>query len=234
MKPAAAARAYAIARKKPQIDGVQVWIGIGGAGLGGRVFEQATWGDRTRRLYSSTTLMSHNANRFSTREQVIAALSQVIGLPLTAAWRAADMRMFHFGKLEPADRGSVGEFALHVQCPWRIDGPDGIVTGRLDLWETVEDDPNLRHEAWDYEKSPNLQDFRLDQWLARNGSSPVVESVDADEFGGGIIAFAHGFVLRLFPAGTRAEDWRLLGPRIDAPHFVIIGGTVEPDDEPGV
>jgi hypothetical protein len=176
--------------------------------------------------------MSHNANRPAIRQQVIAALSQIIGFPLTAVRRAADMRTFQFGTLRPVDRGSVGDFALHVQCPWRIEGPDGIVTGRLDLWEPVEDNAPF-DENWDYEKSPNLQDARLERWLARNEVSLVVKSVDADEFGGATISFGQGFVLHLFPAGTRGEDWRMFRPKTDAPHLVIIGGVVEPDGEPG-
>jgi hypothetical protein len=176
-------------------------------------------------------VMSHDTNRPATREQVIAALAQIIGLPLTAVRRAADMRTFQFGTLRPVGRGSVGEFALHVQCPWRIEGPDGIVTGRLDLWEPV-DDNAPSDENWDYEKSPNLQDARLEGWLAVNESSLVVKNVDADEFGGAAIGFRQGSVLRLFPAGTRGEDWRLFRPKTDAPHLVISAGVVEPDREP--
>lgn len=102
--------------------------------------------------------MSLDANQRATRQQVIAALSQIIGLPLTEAGRAADMRTFEFGTLRPGDRGgSVGDFALHVQCPWRIERPDGIVTGRLDLREPVTDNVPF-DENWDYEKWPNLQD----------------------------------------------------------------------------
>jgi hypothetical protein len=88
------------------------------------------------------------ANTVPTRQQVITALSQLIGLPLTAARRAADMRTFQFGKLRAVDRGSVGDFALHVQCPWRIEGPGGIVTGRLDLWEPVEENAPF-DDDWD-------------------------------------------------------------------------------------
>jgi hypothetical protein len=172
------------------------------------------------------------ANRPPTRKQVIAALSQIIGLPLTAARRAADMRTFQFGTLRPVERGSVGDFALHVQCPWRVEGPDGIVTGRLDLWEPVEDNGPF-DENWDYEKSPNVQDARLEQWLATNEVPLVVKSVEADEFGGAAISLGQGFVLRLFPAGTRGEDWRLFRPKTGAPHLVIIGGVVEPDGEAG-
>ena len=172
-----------------------------------------------------------NVNRPPTRQQVIAALSQIIGLPLAAVRRAADMRTFQFGRLRPVDRGSVGDFALHVQCPWRIEGPDGIVTGRSDLWEPLDEHAPF-DENWDYEKSPNLQDVRLERWLTRDHLSLVVESVDADEFGGAAIRFGQGFVLRLFPAGTRGEDWRLFRPTSGAPHLVISGGVVEPDGEP--
>src|SRR5262245_25387132 len=172
-------------------------------------------------------VMSLNAKP-PTRQQVIAALSQIIGLPLTAVRRAADMRTFQFGTLRAVDRGSVGEFALHVQCPWRIEGPDGIVAGRLDLWEPVEDNAPF-DENWDYEKWPNLQDARLERWPAANEGSLVVKSVDADEFGGAALCFGQGFVLRMFPAGTRSEDWRLFRPKTDAPHFVVSGGAVELD-----
>ena len=175
----------------------------------------------------SLSVMSLNAKP-PIRQQVIAALSQIIGLPLTAVRRAADMRTFQFGTLRAVDRGSVGDFALHVQCPWRLEGPDGIVAGRLDLWEPLEDNAPFQ-ENWDYEESSNLQDARVKQWLAQNQFSLVVKNVDADEFGGAAIGFGQGFVLRLFPAGTRGEDWRLFQPTTGAPHIVISGGAVEVD-----
>ncbi len=187
-----------------------------------------TAGDSGRSSESGLKLM---ANQLTTRQQVIAALSRIIGLPLTAARRAADMRTFQFGKLHPVDRGSVGDFALHVQCPWRIEGPHGIVTGRLDLWQPVEENAPF-DDNWDYEKSPNLQDARQEVWFAHNKTSLVVKSVDADEFGGAVIGFDQGFVLRLFPAGTRAEDWRLFQSNTNALHFVVSAGAVEADGEP--
>jgi hypothetical protein len=176
--------------------------------------------------------MSQMTNRQSTRQLVTAALSQIVGLPLTAARRAADMRTFQFGTLRSVERGSVGDFALHVQCPWRIEGPDGIVTGRLDLWEPVEDNAPF-DESWDYETAPNLQDARLERWLAGNETALVVKGVDADKFGGAAISLGQDFVLRLFPAGTRGEDWRLFRPKTGGPHFVIIGGTVDSEEEAG-
>jgi hypothetical protein len=170
--------------------------------------------------------MSLNANQPATREQVIARLSQLIGLPLTVVRRAADMRIFCFGKLRLVNCGSVGDFALHVLCPWRIDGPGGIVTGGFDLWEPAEDDAPF-DENWDYETSPNLQDARLQVWFEQNRASLVVQALDADDFGGAAVSLGQGFVLRLFPSRTRGEDWRLFRPNTDAPHFVVSGGVAE-------
>ena len=140
------------------------------------------------------------------------------------------MRTLQFGTLRPVERGSVGDFALHIQCPWRVEGPDGIVTGRLDLYEPVEEGPDFDFEKWDYESSPNLQDARFEQLLARHGAGLVVQSVDADSYGGAAIHFANGFVLRLFPAGMRGEDWRLFRPKTDEPHFVVAEGKVDVGD----
>ena len=93
--------------------------------------------------------------------------------------------------------------------------------------------PRWEDQNWDYEKSPNLQDARLEKWLAQNELSLIVRSVDADEFGGAAISIGRDLVLRLFPAGTRGEEWRLFRPKTDFPHLVVTGGAVEPDDEPG-
>lgn len=159
---------------------------------------------------------------------MIAALSQVIGLPLTASYRAANMRTLHFGRMRAVEGGAVGDYALHIQCPWRVEGPDGIVTGHADLWDPVED--SAPYDAnWDYEKSPNLQDARMTQWLERN--ELVVSKVEADEFGGAAISFHQGFVLRLFPGGSRGEDWRFFQPNTDNEHLVISGGAIEPDED---
>ena len=54
-------------------------------------------------------VMSQETKQPATRQRVIAALSQIIGLPLTAARRATDMRTFQFGTLRPVERGSVGD-----------------------------------------------------------------------------------------------------------------------------
>ena len=51
------------------------------------------------------------------------------------------MQIFHFGQVRssPRGKGTIGEFALHAQCPWRIVGHGKIITGSTDLFAPPED-----------------------------------------------------------------------------------------------
>lgn len=92
------------------------------------------------------------------RDEILAAAHPLIGLPWSIARRGASMRVLHFGAVTEGDDGSWGEYALHLQCPWRIDGPGGTLTGQDDLWEhaTLEVPP----KNWSFEQSESLQDAR--------------------------------------------------------------------------
>ncbi len=169
--------------------------------------------------------------------QIETQLKPLIGLKLSIARRAADMRIFHFGQIKTVEDGTIGEYALHVQCPWRIEGPQGIVTGRSDLWEPTEADADFDWDSWDYEKDGNLQDKLIGSLLGEydpqtksyitNSNKFVVEDVQVDRYGGVSIALSGGYRIAIFPAGSRAEDWRIFCPESDAPHFVVVGGRIE-------
>lgn len=166
--------------------------------------------------------------------QVEQHLRPLVGLPLSVARRAADLRNFQFGAMRAVERGTVGEWALHIQCPWRIEGPEGIVTGRSDLWKPTE--TPVDWDSWDYEQG-NVQDQRMLEWLGapdpatrscRNVTGLlVVEQVVGDDYGGAVIHLSGGYRLVLFPAGTASEDWRLFQPGTDGPHFVVWGASLE-------
>jgi hypothetical protein len=177
------------------------------------------------------------------RTRVQTALAPLVGRRLLRADRAADMRMFTFGRVadEETDVDSHDELALHVQCPWRVEGPNGIVTGRADLWESAEGGKDIDWDAWDYDKDPNLQDRRMKELLETDNSgtgaapnhtaSLIVESVDADDFGGARVSLSGGYRLALFPSGSTGEDWRLFQPSSRG-HFVVSGGRVETSADP--
>lgn len=172
-------------------------------------------------------------------EQILEHIKPLVGLQLSFARRAADMRNFGFGKIREVKKGTVADYALHIQCPWRIESTEGIVTGRLDLWEPAkldEEEENDDLESWDYEEG-NLQDILISELLGgydpetrtyiNNTPMLFVEQIQADCFGGLGLSLSGGYRLVLFPAGSRGEDWRFFIPGSREPHFVISGGRVE-------
>jgi len=171
--------------------------------------------------------------------EIIAQLKPLVGLKLSIARRAADMRIFHFGPIQAVENGTVGDYALHIQCPWRIEGPQGIVTGRWDLWEFAEDTGDIHWDTWDYANGETLQDRLVGILLGgydyktrssiNESDRLVVEAVSGDIYGDAIIVLSGGYRLVLFPTGTRGEDWRIFRPETNEPHFVIAGGRIEKD-----
>lgn len=161
-------------------------------------------------------------------QEVVGAL---IGLRLAVARRAATMCVFHFGQMRERKGGTIGEYALHIQCPWRIDGPGGIITGRSDLWEHISGD--LMPDEWEPSIVDNVQDVQLSKLLGgydpqtrshlNTGDMLVVEQVRASEVGDLEIRLSSGYHLVLFPEGSGGEAWRLFEPGKDTPHFVVEG-----------
>jgi hypothetical protein len=174
-------------------------------------------------------------------QEIHTGLANLVGLELAAAHRAADMRMFQFGKMRPVPpskiprlnsrpKGSVGEFALHLQCPWRLEAEHEILTGRSDLWKPVEMADGFSIDEWDYEKDGNIQDLRINQWLTSDNNR-VVDSVRIQSHGGFTLVLNSGVQLVVFPSGSASEDWRLFQPDRNTPHLVVSGGRIERDDE---
>jgi hypothetical protein len=70
------------------------------------------------------------------RDEIENELSVLVGLPLMDAGRAADLEWFHFGQPHTiVDRKGkpkeVGDYALHIQCGWRIVKDDRVIEGEI-------------------------------------------------------------------------------------------------------
>lgn len=171
--------------------------------------------------------------------QIEAALSALIGLPLSSSHRAADLQMFGFGATHTRtirfgprkdEQGEVHDYALHIQCAWRVSGPTGIVVGSNDLNYSSGSDPFDTPEDWDRDAAnANRRDQRIREWLAR--APFVVEAVRADMLGGFSVRLVGGFALDVFPDdsldGEYSEHWRLLRPGDTSSHFVVSGSGLE-------
>jgi len=168
------------------------------------------------------------------KEQVERALKAIMGMPLTDAGRALNMGMFSFGELRESvthslgKKGVVGEYALHIQCPWRVVGSEGIVVASGD--RNYPEDENSDWQDFDSD-GPSLCEARIDEWLQPHKELPLtVKSVTADRLGGFKMELSQGFILEVFPAdslrGEYSEHWRFFRP-FEENHFVVTGHGIE-------
>lgn len=163
--------------------------------------------------------------------------AQLIGMKLSIARRAGNMRAFHFGKIRQLENGTAGEFALHISCPWRLDGPDSTITGSRDLWDHISGEP--MPDDWEPNERDNIQDVRLGH-LLKGYDIPTrshvnitdhltVEHSTLSKYGDITIALSDGYSLTVFPAGSNGEQCRLFRPASDEAHIVFENGSVELD-----
>lgn len=146
------------------------------------------------------------------------------------------MRCFHFGKLieappsllphlEKKPRGMVGDLALHVQCPWRLDAGKSIVTGLTDLWQRTLASETISYDEWDWDRDGNLRDQRMTDYFARYPDSKVA-SVSLSDHGSFTLNLCDDVKLLVFVSGCASENWRIFRPNSDK-HFVGTGGIAE-------
>jgi hypothetical protein len=151
------------------------------------------------------------------------AFDVLIGLRLSIVRRAADMLVLHFGDIRPhaSGEGTVGDYALHVQCPWRFDGPRGTITGCDDLWEYA--GPGERPLNWSYEDGLSVQDQRWGTLFVRDESTRswinerdrfVVNRTELSKRGDVTLELSEGYEIVLFPASYRSEAWRLFATEV--------------------
>jgi hypothetical protein len=160
-------------------------------------------------------------------------LQQLIGLTLSGTSRAANMECLKFGNLERMDQMGkavqVGQYGLHVQCPWRISSATSIMVGSLDVYEPVEEHAAF-DESFDWDKvNGNLRDRKLQALISTQ--ELLVTNVQADNLGGFEIIFGNGIKLVAFPSASKvdeyAEFWRLLNNFDKAKgHFVVSNSTI--------
>jgi hypothetical protein len=155
----------------------------------------------------------------------------LIGLRLSIVRRAADMLVLHFGDIRPhaSGEGTVGDYALHIQCPWRFDGSAGTITGRDDLWEYA--GPGERPPDWSHEDGHSLQDQRFSHFFERDEITRswvnesdrfVVVRAEQTNLGDIRLELSNGYAILAFPAGYRHEAWRLFAPG-SGDHLVFPG-----------
>jgi hypothetical protein len=168
------------------------------------------------------------------KTQIENAAAVLIGKSMWKCTRAADLASFQFGSRSkvPGFRNTikeVGEFALHVQCAWRIAREDRVIVGSRDLYYPADSsgDEEIPPE-FDWDRDPNLRDKQVQSLFADDTVEFTVLSVEAGAAGSLSISLSGNLFLHIFPYDSLShEHWRLFDPRTDSPHFVVTGSGIE-------
>jgi hypothetical protein len=167
----------------------------------------------------------------SMENKIQEALSVIVGLPLWAVGRASDLAWFEFGSRRTVQgtKGvkEVGDYALHVQCAWRITQADKIVTGRRDIFCTPTEAIEPTSDDFDWQRD-NRFDRMVKQLFQNESRQFQVQSVHAGEAGSFTLALEDGYKLDVFPQDSESgEHWRLFKPYSEEPHLVFSGNGLQ-------
>lgn len=176
------------------------------------------------------------------REQIERELRALIGQRWDSTHRTLDALSLHFvagsGGTDSNGSGSAAPTTtFHIACAWRLVDGERILVGSGDLFTPA--DPDDEPETFDWDVAgANWLDVRIAELAESAGADrPVVESADADPYGGVRITFHDGLVLELFPSSTptghvSTEFWRFRRPGTSDGDFVV--GTFGIDHEAGL
>ena len=122
----------------------------------------------------------------------------------------------------------MGEFALHIQCPWRITSNEKLLVGRGDLYYPADGSDPRADFDWDIMMA-NRCDVILDRLFDESGPL-LIESITIDRAGRLQINISNAIRLEVFPdASADREHWRLFEPYTGKPHTVAKGVLVGQD-----
>lgn len=134
--------------------------------------------------------------------------------------RCSDMIWFSFGKDITIinHRNQVvkkTEYALHVQCSWRISKENTIILGNNDVYTLVDD---LTEDDWDIIGN-NIFDIRINETIIPLLPLNVLR-VECSKVGDVKITLESGIVISIFVnSSEETEEWRFIN-NISGEHMV--------------
>jgi len=171
------------------------------------------------------------------KEEIKLQLESLVGSKLNNIGRASNLFWLELGeRLSVIRRGrtiELSEYALNIQCSWRITKENTIVVASGDLY-SPNSDWNLDKEDFDWDVQGNNKFDEKIEYLMRSIKEPLtVEKIDLDEIGGLTIFLSKGFRLNVFPDisgdDEYSEFWRFYTRGKDSFHFVVTDNGIEKD-----
>jgi hypothetical protein len=159
------------------------------------------------------------------------ALKPLVGLPLRSIGRDSILLWLHFGEMrEVVARGegtkTVGDWAIQVQCSWRLCRRGRIEVAYRDYYFSPEGDAL---DDWGIPGKSRFDHIALALNSKFETSTPVVLSFTTDDVAGFSLALSGDYRLDVFPDDSNSDDysehwlWRLFAPASDRRHFVVPG-----------
>lgn len=168
------------------------------------------------------------------KEVIMSELGKLAGLKLQDAGRASNLFWLGFGDIiQIIRRGKTletAEYALHIQCAWRITLKNKIAVASRDFYSpSSEWDGDMDDFDWDIQGN-NRFDERINAFIKDN-ERLMVQKIESDEFGGLKIYLSDGYKLEVFPDSSeddeQSEHWRFFKRKDNSPHFVSTGMGTE-------
>lgn len=156
---------------------------------------------------------------------------ELVGKSVCKIGRAAAMCWIHFGRpmeIELLGRKCIlGEFALDLDCPWRIrNSSGGIELGSADIFVPASGHSLDEDFNWDVQGN-NLFDEKA-KLLFPEGSQITVTAVGLSGNCDLTITFSNGLCLESFVnASSQEECWRLFMPGLEHGDLVVTGVGIE-------
>lgn len=168
------------------------------------------------------------------REEIKSQVEKLVGLKLQLAGRASNLFWIGFGDIAQIIRRGkteeTSEYALNIQCSWRITWCNKIVVASRDFYSpNSEWEDNNEDFDWDIQGN-NRFDERIKTFLEVKGSI-IVEQIESDSVGGLKVILSEGYMLEVFPDSSEenehSEHWRFFNRKDNSPHFVVTGMGIE-------
>jgi hypothetical protein len=160
--------------------------------------------------------------------QLTKILKNLLDLPLWSIGRAGSLEWFAFGSerreipLKNGKYKTVSDYALHVQCSWRIRDKNKILIASRDRFYPSGADPYAEIDNFEWDKDgANQLDQRITEFMARETLPLNVRQIVADDIGSFKLKLNDTYFFEVFPDNSIAtEYWRLFRPYSDQEHFV--------------
>ena len=152
------------------------------------------------------------------RNKITVNLNRIVNKKLSYFRRSLDLVCIGFGDLTlEYDRHNnkcfVGEYALHIQCPFRVIKNDEIVLNSNDIYLSPEQDGIANLD----DQNSCLFDFNA---KALELDNEVVTGVCLND-NNDLFVFTQNYLIQVFVISNECEAWRFFEIKSDEPHIIV-------------